>query len=730
MFERSTKTTEWGPAQCSEHAHSVQRYRPHYDGEYRQGEVPTGTHMVKPAAPRVVFLHGALGSVLTDGSLTPDQARRECESNLGALGRVFRGSRLYPCDKHPETLWGGVGSLHWLLSPQEWGRRIRSGNGLDAPGSVRTDGLLDIDVRFGRRRLAFQPYASLLRALRAAGADLLVVPYDWRLSIVHNALVLQQRIAQKWYGGPNQRWVGTVPEHERITFIGHSLGGLLARYFVESPRRNGWRVMGRVITVGTPHLGAPQAFLHFTGKTFPFPDNPFYRSAHEVLLQQALASHVPVGAEFRTQFLPGRVQTQVFQFMASAIELMPVYNFVQSGGRPEPFPTTYRPLSHGGTGRPAMQLLQVFRNGMRPENQLEAWLNGLQREYHFLAADGFPTVMGYERTGDRIITERRGDGTVPVGSARVFATSSAHVHVKTFMRGGLDHARLCERTDVQTYILGVLRSGQPRPAGGSPIRVTSRRAPQVEEYVAMARAIMARAKIPARRGVVLSITRLETPAGPPLVDTTTEPSTSPTRCRLKNPPAHLSSRDVFEVDSPRSGRFRYVLIHSNEGEGGYPIGGYLFLPEPGERHIYLATFNVGPMDTRYRAQCKNGHHAEIQLTRFVEHQPVAWRRRLSVIRIDNRSRSDRLRGYSPCNACCHDLAGFLTALKALQAQPRIDATLSWLVRYTGAAICGHPTDQRGIGMLKTSGWRLPDPMPTTVQEVAAWPRELVGAHGP
>jgi hypothetical protein len=135
MFETSTKTAEWGPAQRSEQAHSVQRYRPHYDGEYGQAKVSTATHMIKPEAPRVVFLPGALGSVLTDGSLTPDQARRECENNLGRLGRVLRGSALYPCDKHPETLWGGVDSLHWLLSPEAWARRMRSGNGLDAPGS-------------------------------------------------------------------------------------------------------------------------------------------------------------------------------------------------------------------------------------------------------------------------------------------------------------------------------------------------------------------------------------------------------------------------------------------------------------------------------------------------------------------------------------------------------------------------------------------------------------------
>jgi hypothetical protein len=243
----------------------------------------------------------------------------------------------------------------------------------------------------------------------------------------------------------------------------------------------------------------------------------------------------------------------------------------------------------------------------------------------------------------------------------------------------------------------------------------------------MARTIMARANVPSRRGVVLSIIRLEAASGATLVDTTTEPSTHQTRRRLTNPPRHLASRDVFEVESARCGRFRYVLIHSNDGEAGYPIGGYLFLPAPGDGHIYLATFNVGPLDTRYRSQCKNGHHAESQLTRFVEQQPPAWRRSLRAIQIDNRSRSDRIRGYSPCNACCDDLAKFLTALNALQPPPGLAASLSWRVRYTGSPICGHPTTSTGLAMLRASGWRLPDPLPTAVQEISVGRGDLIEA---
>jgi hypothetical protein len=58
------------------------------------------TTMSATDAMRVVFLPGASGTVLTDSSLAPAQARTECERNLGAVvERLLRGSALYPCDK-------------------------------------------------------------------------------------------------------------------------------------------------------------------------------------------------------------------------------------------------------------------------------------------------------------------------------------------------------------------------------------------------------------------------------------------------------------------------------------------------------------------------------------------------------------------------------------------------------------------------------------------------------
>lgn len=649
----------------------------------------------RPAGPRVVFLPGALGSVLVDQSLTAQQARKACEDNLGARDRLLRGSALYPCDKRPETLWGNVGSLHWFFNPPSWQQRMTGGNGFDLRGAVHPDSLVDVDIRLRRARIQVRPYAGFLKALRDAGADVLVFPYDWRLSNRHNAHLLQRRILQHWFGGELSR-ERKLREEERVTFIGHSMGGLIARFFLESAHL-GYALARRLITIGTPHLGAPQAYLHLIGRTLPFPENPFSRSAHAALVQELRVAGISPQGDFAAQLIPGKVQTAVFRFMASAFEVLPVYNFVVSRGQHESFVDTYRNEVHAPTGQPAMKVIGNLRQGMVCELQLDSWLLAHDLEYHLLGATGFSTALGYDRGRDRLIAGREGDGTVPIGSARLVPRSTDNLHVRTVAGGDLGHQRLCERRDVQAYCLHVLRDRRPAPRAAALLAV------QIEDFVAMAKRILQKA--PRSRGIVLSVVRLATDDCMPLIDTTTEPSRTSSRRRLKNPPNHLSSPEIFQVQSPRLGRaFQYVWMLSNE-QATHPVGGMLFLPESGKTDVYLVTFNVGNLDD---ARCRNAHHAEMQLVRWVGEQPPRWRARIRILHIANRSRSASIRGYSPCNACCSDLAIFLDSLKALSPGRRIDARISWLEPYTKGRICGHPTDAANLARLRASGWQLDD----------------------
>ena len=202
-------------------------------------------------------------------------------------------------------------------------------------------------------------------------------------------------------------------------------------------------------------------------------------------------------------------------------------------------------------------------------------------------------------------------------------------------------------------------------------------------------------------GVVLSVVRMLPADGHPMIDTRTMPG--PFRPRLISPPAHMvRPADVYEI-AWKGTTFRYVWILSN-ARSVYPVGGVLFLPVGRGVMFHLVTFNVGALDDR---RCTNVHHAEMQAVRWIDEQPARWRARLGGIWIWNLARRAGL-GYSPCNACCSDLAHFLVALRPPHA-PAIQAGITWLTRYDRNRACGHPTDTANLRRLSASGWQLSGP---------------------
>jgi pimeloyl-ACP methyl ester carboxylesterase len=99
-------------------------------------------------------------------------------------------------------------------------------------------------------------YTALLRRLQAlerAGkiGKVLPVPYDWRLSNRYNGQRLS-RIVQEELG----KWRESDPSRvdARMVFVGHSMGGLVARWYIE--KCGGADVTRKLITLGTPYRGA------------------------------------------------------------------------------------------------------------------------------------------------------------------------------------------------------------------------------------------------------------------------------------------------------------------------------------------------------------------------------------------------------------------------------------------------------------------------------------------
>jgi len=87
--------------------------------------------------------------------------------------------------------------------------------------------------------------------------NLLPFPYDWRLSCRYNARRLKTVVEpalERW------RAVDAANREARLVFICHSMGGLVARWYLE--QEGGAAHTRKLITIGTPHRGAVEALRH------------------------------------------------------------------------------------------------------------------------------------------------------------------------------------------------------------------------------------------------------------------------------------------------------------------------------------------------------------------------------------------------------------------------------------------------------------------------------------
>lgn len=108
----------------------------------------------------------------------------------------------------------------------------------------------------------YSVYRSLLRDLNTCGYTvdglerrLIAFAYDWRQSNELTAQLLSERLEQE-------------SNLEEIVFLGHSMGGLIARFCLESGRFNEqpwFTKVSQLITLGTPHKGAPSALKQVSG---------------------------------------------------------------------------------------------------------------------------------------------------------------------------------------------------------------------------------------------------------------------------------------------------------------------------------------------------------------------------------------------------------------------------------------------------------------------------------
>ncbi len=182
----------------------------------------------------VVFLPGIMGSTLSrDGVLVSGPS----------AGAALRAVRTFGGSIKQLRLPDGVGDEH-------------PGDGVE-PVAVMPDlhvlpGIWTVQVGYERLADWLESAFGLVR-VTADGppGNFLPVAYDWRLSCRYNGRRLKALVEPAL-----ERWRGQGGEYagSRVVFLCHSMGGLVARWYIQ--REGGAEVTSKLVTLGTPHRGA------------------------------------------------------------------------------------------------------------------------------------------------------------------------------------------------------------------------------------------------------------------------------------------------------------------------------------------------------------------------------------------------------------------------------------------------------------------------------------------
>jgi len=388
------------------------------------------------------------------------------------------GSSLEDRDGH--ELWGlGAGGI--LTAIRTLGRSIRSltlspdvGDG-PAEDGVRPRSLLGGLHVIPGLWSPIQGYSALVRFLAEKRfglfeetpdrpGNLILFPYDWRLSNRYNAELLKKRVETAL-----PRWQESHPERKdaRVIFVTHSMGGLIARWYIE--QGGGVEVVRSLITLGTPHRGAVKALAQ-------------------------LVNGIGKG------FGPLRIDLTSFaRSLPSSYELLPEYACIETSAG-EQKKTTEVTIPHLDPAR--------IRAGMEFYERLNA--GSLDYDLIPVIGIGQPTLAAGSLNGERIEAsnsfagrEVGGDGTVVRFSAHPFQMKAGNPVIRgvgdghgalTGNEGVLDQLDWLLTVEEVVYRAAAPERSQREVIGldvadlhlaGEPVEVKVHAMPQVLEIVAV-----------------------------------------------------------------------------------------------------------------------------------------------------------------------------------------------------------------------------------------------------
>jgi len=358
--------------------------------------------MAKIAIPDViVLLPGITGSVLAkDGkevwAPTPGAAIHALFS-LGAS--LTRSLEVHDDDWRAADLGDGVEATRLVDSAQI------------IPGLWKIDGYTEIeDFLLGTFDLT-------------RGVNYFPFPYDWRRDNRASATRLKEK-SRAWL----KDWrAKSGNANAQLVLVGHSMGGLVARYFVEA--LEGWRDTKAVVTFGTPFYGSLNAV--------DFLLNGFHKNLG------------PFNVDLSTQL----------RSMSSVQQLVPAYRCIYG-----PDGTARTPADAGlGTWKSqwndALQTFQQEMESAAKANRSDPQFDANPVIYQPITGRDQPTRQSVvlvngkaEFHFDRQGKDESGDGTVPLLSAALAGTQQ----MRTFAPE--QHARLQANIPLLNQLSGVLQA--------------------------------------------------------------------------------------------------------------------------------------------------------------------------------------------------------------------------------------------------------------------------------
>jgi len=231
----------------------------------------------------VILIHGLLGARLEDS----------------ATGHEFWGTFSPTLPEHD--------SMKLLSIPMRWGKPLR-----ELSNNTRASFLLDtVSIRVMGLEFSMYAYGPLVDAIKDAGyvqegskehlqdgrcPTLFVFYYDWRRSIAENAVALGKfiRAKQALLDQEYRIRYGAAPETIRFDLMGHSMGGLVGRYYMrygETPLPEdenapdpaitwaGAKNVGKLIQIGTPNSGYLDTVMELVNGLRLQPGAPLYPAA-------------------------------------------------------------------------------------------------------------------------------------------------------------------------------------------------------------------------------------------------------------------------------------------------------------------------------------------------------------------------------------------------------------------------------------------------------------------